>query len=184
MPVPSVPSAAPPAPGSWDDEVRYEVVVAIPVVRDMIAANASAARTPLSGEKFLELADKAFKPLAYGLSLSTVAAIAGPIYARMGIQTGQTRTQVYQRPIGRILADLLCALAANGYGVTRVQQGTDGCVIECTLPSDWRSFAGELVVDVQRTPAGTSVRAATKIPGQLVDWGKSKQALERVFARL
>ena len=172
------------AAGSWDDEVRYQVIVAVPTVRDMIAANAAAARTPYSAEKFLALADKALQPVAPGLSLTTVASIAGPIYARMGVRTGQTRTQTYPRPIGRLLTDVLCALAANGYGVTQVQQGTDGCILQCSLPSDWRSFAGEMVVDVQRAPGGASVRAATTIPGQVYDWGKSKQALERVFARL
>ncbi len=68
--------------------------------------------------------------------------------------------------------------------MTRVQQGTDGCILECSLPSDWRAFAGELVVDVERAPGGASVRAATMIPGQLYDWGKSKHVLERIFARL
>jgi hypothetical protein len=181
---PAVATVTDVAPGSWDDEVRYEVIVAVPTVRDMIAANAAAAKTPYSAEKFLALADKAFQPVAPGLSLATVASIAGPMYARMGVRTGQTRSQTYARPIGRLLADVLCALAANGYGVTQVQQGTDGCILQCSLPSDWRSWAGEMVVDVERAPGGASVRAATKIPGQLYDWGKSKQALERIFARL
>jgi hypothetical protein len=178
-------TSAPPAhSGPWQQEVRYAVITSVPEVRERVAAHAAAARAAVTGEQFLELADKALAPLMGGVSLSTVTALAAPIYARLGIRTGKTRDEVLSRPTGAVLGDLLCFLAASGYAIKRVQQGDDGCVMECTLPSDWRSFAGELVVTVERAGDATAVRAATVIPSQLYDWGKSNKILERLFSSL
>jgi len=179
-PPPVAAAWVPTAAGVWDDEVRYSVVLAIPEVRGRIAANTAAASTRMSGEQFLELCDKALKPFT-GVSVATVAAIALPIYTRLGVHTGKAEERTIERPVGRVLADVLCFLAASGYGVKRVQQGADGCVLECTLPSDWRAFAGELVVTVERCGPAVAVRAATRIGGQLYDWGKSRQVLDRLF---
>ena len=184
IPPVAIPQAVPPVPPSWDDEVRYEVVLAVPEVRNRIATNAAAAKTAMTGEQFLELCDKAFKPLLRGVSVAAVAGVAAPVYARLGVRTGKARAQTFHRPVGRVLADVLCFLAASGHGVKRVQQGEDGCVLECALPSDWRSFAGELAVTVERSAVGANVQAATKISGQLYDWGKSRQVLDRLFRDL
>jgi hypothetical protein len=43
------------------------------------------------------------------------------------------------------------------------------------------SFEGELVISFRRLSNGTQIAAATKIRGQLYDWGKSKQQLEQLF---
>jgi hypothetical protein len=58
-------------------------------------------------------------------------------------------------------------------------------VLECVLQPDWRaSNGGEMVITVERNGGGTGVRAATNIPGQRYDWGKSRQALDQIFAHL
>ena len=66
----------------------------------------------------------------------------------------------------------------------RVQQAEDGCLIEAELPSDWRAFAGQLIVSIHREPQGTRVEAAAKTPGQIYDWGKNQHALQRLFSDL
>jgi hypothetical protein len=42
-----------------------------------------------------------------------------------------------------------------------------------------------VVVSVRRAaPAGTLVEAATNVPGQLYDWGKSQRCLDELFAEV
>jgi hypothetical protein len=171
-------------PVGWENDIRYDLIVSVPTVRDRMAASAAHAKTPMTSEKILELADKVYTPIP-GISMTTVVQIASPIYARMGIKTGKERAQAVARPVGWVLADVLCLLALNGYTVKSVHQGSDGCVLECALPSDWRSLAGgEIVVTVERYGTGAGVKAVTNIPGQVYDWGKSKQALDRIFSGL
>ena len=43
------------------------------------------------------------------------------------------------------------------------------------------SFAGDIVIIVERQKEGTSVEAATVIKGQVFDWGKSKRLLNSLF---
>jgi len=180
-PAPRLPEAD---PVGWESDVRYAVIVSVPTVRDRMAANAARSKAPITGEKLLELADKVYKPIP-GISMTTVVEIISPIYARKGIKTGKERAQAVAKPVGWVLADVLCLLALNGYTVRTVHQGSDGCVLECDLPSDWRSFAGgQILVTVERYGTGAGVKAVTNIPGQLYDWGKSKQALDRIFSGL
>jgi hypothetical protein len=172
-----------PATPDWHDEVRYNILLHFPEVRDLIAHHAGMARKRMTGEQFLELCDKLFKPIAYG-SLSTVVSIAAPLYSRMGIRTGKKRGEVVPFPTGKILVAALCSLARHGWEMQKVHQGEDGCVIEATLPSDIWSFPGELIVSIHRCPPGTQVDAEGKIAGQLYDWGKCQKCLDCLFADL
>ena len=87
----------------------------------------------------MELYDKAFKPIS-GVSISTIAAIVGPINARMGIKTGKKRTHTLAAPPGLVMVEVLCALARHGLPLGKVHQGEAGCVFEATMPSDLWSF--------------------------------------------
>ncbi len=57
-------------------------------------------------------------------------------------------------------------------------------MFEAKLPSDLWALEGQVVVTVERAGPGTRVEAATKIPGQLYDWGKSTRCLAKLFADL
>jgi hypothetical protein len=170
-------------PQDWKDEIRYNVLLHFPEVRDLIARHAAQAKKGISGEQFLALADKAFAPLV-GVSLGTVAAIIVPIYARIGIQTGKARKVELSMPAGKAVVAAVCSLARFGRQLKQVHQGDDGCVLEAVLPSDFRSWQGELVIAIQNQGGSTLVEAVTKIPGQLYDWGKSKQCLDQLFKDL
>jgi hypothetical protein len=168
--------------GDWRDEVRYAVLLKFPEVRDVLAEVHECAKK-MTGEEWLELYDKAFQPLTH-VSVKTVASIVAPIYAKMGIKTGKTRTEVFAEPPGQLMVDVLCALARHGLPLGKVHQGQSGCVFEAKLPSDLWAFEGQVVVTVERSGAKTKVDAATMIPGQLFDWGKSTRCLEKLFGDL
>ena len=170
-------------PVDWEHEFRYEVLLRVPEVRDRLSKCGSA-RKKMTGEEWLGLSDHIFKPLCHGVSLKTVATIALPIYTKMGIKTGKTRTEVVTEPVGRVIVNVLCALAETGLPLAAVHQGDAGCVIEAKLPSDLWSFEGQLVVTIERTNTGTSVGAQTNIPGQWYDWGKSAKYLQQLFGYL
>jgi hypothetical protein len=167
-------------PGAWQEECRYQVLLHFPEVRDLIAKHAAKSQKGMTGEQILGLFDKAFKPID-GVSLTTVASIAIPIYSHLGVETGKQRTAFTSYPIGKTVVAIVCSLARYGRTLKQVHQGEDGCVLEAVLPSDIWSFEGQLVISVQRTEEWTQVEAATKIPGQLYDWGKSNQCLDQLF---
>ncbi len=167
----------------WSEQINYEELLRMREVRDLIAQHASMARERMSAENFVSLCDNAFSPVK-GLSSKTIVAISQPIFSAMGVKTGKSRSQVFDRPAGRILVALLCSLARRGRPLRRVKQGLDGCVLEATLPSDVWSMAASLVVSVNRAGGATLVEAAATVPGQLYDWGKSKRCLDELFADL
>jgi hypothetical protein len=183
---PHIPQAA--APGDWSEELRVDALLRVPEVRELVSKHAAQAAKRMTGEQFLDVCGKALEPFGLamggGVSMGKVAEVAQPIYARMGIGTGKTRAQVFARPAGGVLVALLCSLARNGRTLRQASQAEDGCVIEAAIPSDMWSFEGDLLVTVQRRAEGTFVEAATKIKGQLFDWGKSKQLLDELFTDL
>jgi hypothetical protein len=168
---------------NWDRTTSYEELLGIQSVRDLITHHATLSKQSMSAEEFLKGCDIAFVLLTE-VSLSMIGSIVQPIYAKMGIKTGKTRSASFNKPAGKILVALLCSLARNGRKVSRVQQGQDGCVVEAVIPSDLWSWEGSLVVSVQSRGDDTYVEAATIIKGQLYDWGKSNRCLEELFSDL
>lgn len=165
----------------WVNEVRYESLLRVPSVRETIDRHASMARETLSGEDFLKLCDKV---MPVGVPLDKVATLVQPLYARLGIATGKQRTGRVGAPVGRVMLRMLCSLARRGQKLRIVNQADDGCCFEAMLPSDMFALEGDLLVSVRRLDAATEVTAATKIPGQLFDWGKSNRCLDTLFADL
>lgn len=170
-------------PIDWSEIINYEDLLRVPEVRDLIAQHASMAKKRMDVEEFLSICDNAFAPIK-GLSSKTVVAIVQPMLAAIGVKTGKTRSQIFQRPAGRIIVATLCSLARHGRPLRQVNQGHDGCAIEATLPSDVYSCAATVVVSISRTGGGTLVEAAATVPGQLYDWGKTKRCLSDLFTDL
>ncbi len=164
----------------WREETRYDELLRHSAVRERIEAAASGAKKGMTGEAWLELFDKAYEPLV-GIKLSTVASIVNPLYARLGIQTGKERSEWLDLSIGVAIVNALCSLARYNRTLKTVHPASDGCVIEATLPSDIWSFAGDLIITIQQRGTGAQIDAATKIPGQFYDWGKSAKCLEQLF---
>ncbi|HVT28858.1 MAG TPA: zinc ribbon domain-containing protein [Lacipirellulaceae bacterium] len=165
----------------WDHEVSYETILKYPGVRETIERHAQQAPKRLSGEKFLQLAEKL---MPTGVPLEELMAVVQPLYARLGIKTGKERIEELSVPVGKVIVRALCSLARHGQLLRSITQATDGCLFEATLPSDMFALEGSLLVSVRRSGSRTEVRSATCIEGQLYDWGKSKRSLNQLFADL
>lgn len=179
-----VPAPGPKSIQDWSREIRYAVLVQNPEVRGLISQYAAQAKKRMSGEEFLKVCDKAISPLTGGISLETIASIAQPLYAKLGIKTGKTRGELLPTRPGTTLVAVFCSLVRQGQTVQNVQQAQDGCLIQAVIPSDMWSFAGDLLITVKRQELGTFVEAGTVIKGQLFDWGKSKNILKQLFEDL
>ncbi len=167
----------------WRDEVRYAVLLYFPEVRDQLA-KVKPGKKKMTGEEWLGLCEQAFKPMMHGVPLKTVAVLGAAINTKLGIKTGKSRSAMLDEPTGQVMVDVLCSLAKQPWPLAEVHQGESGCVFEAALPSDLWSLEGRVVVTVERTGANTRVEAATNIPGQLYDWGKSKRCLDQLFGDL
>lgn len=170
-----------PLPADWDHELNYETLLSVPRVRETIARHAAQAKKTLSGEEFLKICDKVM-PL--GVPMEKLAGVIQPLYARFGIATGKQRVTYVGAPVGRVMVRTLCSLARNGQNLKLVKQADDGCCFEAVLPSDVFALEGDLLVGIRRHETMTEVSAATKIPGQFFDWGKSNRCLDRLLADL
>lgn len=168
------------SPRDWSEEIRYEVLLGNSRVRELIAQHAARSGKKMSADAFLELCDKAFVPLA-GVSLAKIGSIVQPISAALGIKTGKMRKEFFSRPPGKVIVAVLCSLARHGQVVQKVEQGQDGCLLKAELPSDMWSFAGDLLITIERQDQGTAVGASAVIKGQLYDWGKSKGIINELF---
>ena len=166
----------------WKEECRYQVLLHFPEVRDLIARHAPPADGGLNGQDLLQICD-AFSGSLTGLpiSISKLTTVVVPIYAKLGIQSSTTRTEVLEAPIGKVLVAALCSLARRGRSLKQVHQGEDGCVIEASLPAGWRSYEGQIALSIERRHPGTLVDGVAKIPGQKYDWGVSKKCLDEIF---
>ena len=163
----------------WSGEVLYKRLIQVPEVRALIEKHASMAQKGLSGEEFLAFADKV---LPLGISLEKLGSVVQPIYAQLGIKTGEERSESFPIPPGTLIVSALCSLARNGQILQQVRQLEDGCLLEALLPSDLWSWQGILYVSVRKAGTGSRVDGAVDIKGQLFDWGKSDRCLETLFS--
>ncbi|MGW1809818.1 hypothetical protein [Streptomyces sp. NPDC002078] len=158
------------AAADWADEHRFEVIIGVPVVRQAISSCAAHAQVPMSAEEFLARAAVVFPAL--GRAIRSGSAARGRARAlKRGWRTGRSQETGIPAPIGRVIASVLCSMAYHGQAVHSVEQREGGCT------------PGVLQVDIDggddRT---TTVHAKAEIPGQLYDWGKSRQTLAALFA--
>jgi hypothetical protein len=167
-------------PAEWSGEVRYDALIRIPEVRDLIARAAATRQRRMSAEQFLAAAEKLLPGSA---PLKTIGNASWKLAEFIGIKTGKARSQPLQLPPGKAIVATLCALAGSGQEIRRVQQFADGCLLEAVIPSDMWSFEGTLSVRIRGNGQQSHIDATTKI-NQVYDWGKSKRVLERLFLAL
>ena len=165
----------------WENDVRYEVLIKRPEVREMLTRQAAAAPMPASSDGFLAVADKWLKPV---VPYEILAGIMPTISARLGIRTGKERRDHFALKPGRVLVNMMGFLARHGYHPKTVQQAADGCTIEATVPANLMAPEGTLSVTVRRAADGSEVDAAMEIKGQRFDYGKSNAILDELFQDL
>lgn len=170
------------ASADWADEHRFEVIIGIPVVHNAVSSCAAHARVPMSAEEFLARAGVVFPALGKAIHRGAVARGRGRALKR-GWRTGKSQAAEIRAPIGRVIASVLCSMAFHGQVVQSVEQREDGCTLIAEIPSDRKTFGGVLQVRIDRgANHSTTLDAKAEIPGQLYDWGKSKQTLADLFA--
>jgi hypothetical protein len=168
--------------GDWSQELDYQTLLCHAEVRNRIAQAASESTTPMTGEEFLEWCEQALAPLTQvSIPFTAIAKVSQPLNSKLGIKTGKQRSEVIARPPGEVLVRVLCALARHGRKLQQARQVEGGCVLEAELGSDMFALAGKLTVTVRRHTMGSLMEAATQIPGQLFDWGKSSRCLDQIF---
>jgi hypothetical protein len=165
----------------WTESVVYRDLVARPELRALIDAAAARHKPGMSAADFLGGADQLLKLAGGGVPLKLIAEVAAPLYAQMGVKTGKTVTRRLALPPGRAIVAALTALASRGQTLKAARQGEDGVVLEAVLPSDAFAFEGSLIVALGRDGSGTMIEAATRVPGQMFDWGKSGRTLNALF---
>ncbi|UUO05411.1 hypothetical protein M4951_18770 [Blastopirellula sp. J2-11] len=170
-----------PQTDDWENDVRYEAIVNVTQVRDVIASHAKHAKKGMSAETFLAICDKVIdSPISY----SGLAEVVQPMWAKVGVRTGKERAEEIAAPIGRVIARAVCSLAKHGQPILEVQQGDGGCLLTAEFPSSILAMKGVLRISIVRFEQGAFVGAETDIAGQMFDWGKSTNALAQLFADL
>ena len=161
--------------------MHYDLLIQNPTVKDAIARHAARAKSGISAEAFMSIADKLSGAV---IPTATIAEIAQPLWASLGVKTGKNRRETLALPIGEAMVRTLCGFAENGLTVTTVNQAQDGCALSAKIPADIRSGAGELHICLTSAGEQTLADAAAIVPGQLYDWGKSQKILNNLFAVL
>jgi hypothetical protein len=160
------------------DWVTYRQVADDPRCQEILKWAAADATTQMSGEQFLDSVAKAVKvPLPAG----AMGAAFGRAYGAIGIKTGKSASRRVAQPFGYVLLATLCYLAANSMPVADIADGERHCLIQAVLPSSMWSWKGRFLIAVRGDDGGTDVEGATRIQGQLFDWGRSRRALQGLF---
>jgi len=168
--------------GDWSEQVRYDLLITHPLVRDVIARHGAQAKKSLSGEDLFKLFDKLARS---PVPLEMVGKIAVPLWTSVGVKSGvKTRTETIARPCGHVIVAALCSLARNGQALTGVDQADDGCTLHAEQPSDFRALQGEIRLTVRKQAGATRVEAGAWSNGQFFDWGKSRACLDRLVEDL
>ena len=101
---------------------------------------------------------------------------------RLGLKSGKSEVREYAAPYSTVVLAMALGIQRTGYPMRAAYDTPDGSVIECTLPPDLMSLAGEIDVEIVERAAGrVAVTATCEIKGQMFDWGKSKRALDGLF---
>lgn len=164
---------------SWWEEKDLKLVVENPEVQDIIKHYLAQSKKSISADVFLKRIDLLLSPLA-GVSVQKIADVSLPIYKKLGVKTGKSKTVVYTDVIQKVVVKVLCSLAKNNYPLLEAKEALNGMILIAEIPSDMKTFGGEVIISLQENEAEVEVRIDAKIKGQLFDWGKSKSVIKNI----
>lgn len=156
----------------------YRQIVGDPHCQEILKWAAAESDAQMSGEEFLT---SAAKVVSIPLPVGTIGASLSRGYAALGVKTGKTQSHVIEQPYGYVLLAVLAFLAANSMPIVDVADRECQCLIQAVLPSNMFSWKGRVVVTLRADGQRVELEAATKIPGQLYDWGRSNRTLQKLF---
>lgn len=166
---------------NWQDEKDIGLIISNPEIQEFIKSYTDRTKKPISAEEFLKRFDFLFSPLT-GLSLKTLMDITVPIYKKIGIKTGKSKSALLNYPIQVVLVKLLCSLIKNNYPLKEVQEAKNGIVLIAEIPSCMKTFGGEIIILLDNQIPNTKVSVDARIKGQLYDWGKSKSIIKTLIS--
>ncbi|QCX00388.1 hypothetical protein FGM00_09785 [Aggregatimonas sangjinii] len=170
-----------PAADSWREEKDFRKLVKNPEVQAYLIRFSGKSERALSAKEFLKRIDQVFAPTT-GISLEKLMDVMVPVYKKIGIKTGKSRTDTFDYTIQEVLLKVLCSLVKRNLSLQSVHEANNGVVLVAEIPSSMKTFGGELVVSLEEGPEKTKVTAAAQIKGQLFDWGESKSKVKAVFS--
>jgi hypothetical protein len=139
---------------------------------------AADAETSMSGEEFLDIAAKV---IAVPLPLGAIGNGAARAYGALGVHTSKTQAHRLEQAFGYSILGTLCFLGSKAMPIADVADAEGHCLVQAILPSSALSWKGRVMVSIQAVEGGSLVEASTKIPGQLMDWGRSTRLLRDLF---
>jgi len=164
-----------------DSYLTYRQVADDPRCQELVKWAAAGAETGMSGEEFLDIAGKV---IAVPLPLGAIGSSLSRAYGAMGVRTGKTQGRKLDQPVGYSILATLCFLGSRAMPLAGVADAEGHCLVQAILPSNALSWKGRVMVSIQAAEGGSLVEASTKIPGQMMDWGRSTRLLRDLFEDL
>ncbi|WP_299276009.1 hypothetical protein [uncultured Psychroserpens sp.] len=165
---------------NWRTEKDFDLLIKNPKVHSFISHFLENSKRSISAEVFLERADLLIAPLT-SLSVKRTADIIIPIYKNLGVKTGRSSTAHFDIIIQELFIKILCSLAKNNYPLVSVEQADNGIVMLAEIPSDFKTFGGDIIISLQEHDDNIKMDVDAKIKGQLIDWGKSKSVIKNIY---
>jgi len=166
----------------WRASTDINEIFNHPEVQRQIAQVSGKNAAWITADQFFKLAQPIMSASGAGaVKLDTIAEIAVPIYARLGIKSKSELQKGFKSTMGETLAAAFCALAARGFELEDVQPAANGYLIEAKVPATMFSWTGHLLMTFEQHDEGVMVKTSLSVPGQAFDWGKGKSTLKKVF---
>ncbi|KAL2676509.1 hypothetical protein Neosp_010269 [[Neocosmospora] mangrovei] len=168
--IPLLPSAD---PVHWAQQTNYEALMQYPEVKHMLAHQVMRDKR-LTEEELLRHAPKVVTTMySYDQSFS----------AMLNMKTGKSDARTFAKPCGSIIVAAMCYLTWARFEVTTVRQGIDLVALSCKITSDAWAPEGELNIVISKLEeALTRIEVKTHFPGIIIDWGRSRRILSKLFA--
>lgn len=167
-------------PLNWREELNYERLVVYPEVKTRLQRALANSRTDLSAEEFLKASDKLVAPITQGMGAESIVKAIQSLTSSLGAKMERSQTAIFQEPIGEVIVATLCTLARNSQKIRWVQQLRDGIELDTAIPSSLFNLEGDLTISINHSTAGTKLVLASRLHGQIYDFGKSTRALNAI----
>lgn len=167
------PLSASSSPAHWTQQTNYEALMAYPEVKHKLAHQVMRGKR-LTEEELLRHEPKV---------VTTLYAYDQSFCAMLNMKTGKSDARTLAKPCGSIIVAAMCYLTWARFEVTTVRQGIDLVALSSKITSDVCIPEGELNIFISKLEEElTRIEIKTHFPGIIIDWGRSKRILTKLFA--
>jgi len=169
---------------SWRKESDFKKVAKHPDVLEFISKHSEFSNKKISSDYLLDKFDLIFGTFT-GVSTNLIMEIGVPIYQKLGVKTGKKDNSIFDEPINEVFVKVLCSISANKkLEFKEFYQAKDGLLVISEIKSDFLSYKGNLMIELQQSDNGVIAKINAIIKGQLCDFGKSKKIVSSVLTDL